>query len=97
MSATRAAATLLRGGAGRAGPSLLPLPRALALRGPLAAARRFCATEAAAAPLSPKVQQLVDEIAGLTLLEASNFATETSGLLPRALSQNAPIVAVFRP
>ena len=73
MSATRAAATLLRGGAGRAGPSLLPLPRALALRGPLGAARRFCATEAAAAPLSPKVQQLVDEIAGLTLLEASEL------------------------
>ena len=72
MSATRAAATLLRGGAGRAGPSLLPLPRALALRGPLGAARRFCATEAAA-PLSPKVQQLVDEIAGLTLLEASEL------------------------
>ncbi len=73
MSATRAAATLLRGGAGRAGPSLLPLPRALALRGPLGPARRFCATEAAAAPLSPKVQQLVDEIAGLTLLEASEL------------------------
>ena len=33
----------------------------------------------------------------LTLLEASNFATEAAGLLPRALSQNAPIVAVFRP
>ena len=95
MSATRAAATLLRGGAGRAGPSLLPLPRALALRGPLGAARRFCATEAAAAPLSPKVQQLVDEIAGLTLLEASELTEALKEKLGITTAMAMPMLSLI--
>ena len=86
MSATRAAATLPAAGLdelGRRAPC-----RALALR--RRAARRG-ATEAAAA-LSPKVQQLVDE-QGLTLLEASELTEALKEKLGIATAMAMPMPA----